>query len=83
MLNGVDKIWLVNSEDTFSLMADESAKIGDVVLFVRKAKMDPSVKLDQIRELEWMMAKYLMCQARTNFFPAPKGNIMASQETLF
>ena len=83
MLNGVDKMWLVKSEDTLSLMAEDSVKIEDVVLFVRKVKVDPSVQLDQIRDMEWMMAKYFMCRARTQVLPVPKGNIMDNQEKCF
>ena len=84
MLNGVDiKMRLVQSKDSFNLMGDGHVKIEDVSLFVRKVKVDSSVQLDHIKDLEQMTAKYPVSWVETKVFSVPKGNRMANQENLF
>ena len=84
MLNGVDiKMHLVLSKDSFNPIGDGHVKIGDVSLFVRKFKVDPSVQFDHIKDLERMTAMYPVSRVETKVFSVPKGNRMANQENLF
>lgn len=87
MLNGVDmKIRLVRSKDAFALVAADSTfktKITEASLFVRKAKLSPTIQLAHIKALEKGTAKYPIRRVETKVFSIPKGNLTGNQENLF
>ena len=63
--------------------ADFKVKIKEASLFVRKAKLSPSVQLAHMKALEKSTAKYPIRRVETKIFSIPKGNLTANQENVF
>jgi hypothetical protein len=88
MLNEVNtRTRLVRSKDAFCLMAHGGeaykVKIVNVVLFIRKVKISPSVFLAHAKALEINLAKYAIRRVLCKTFTVPTGNLDASHEKLF
>ena len=84
ILNGVDiKMRFVRSKNAFCLMGEGKVKIKDIGLFVRKAKLNPTVQVGHMRALERTTAKYPIRRVETKVFSVPKGNQTINQENLF
>lgn len=82
------RIRLVRNKDSFCLMsdadtADFKVKIRDCKLFVRKAKLTPSVFLAHAQALEKTTAKYPIKRVVCKTYTIPAGNLSSTQENLF
>jgi hypothetical protein len=82
------KIRLVRNKDAFCLMSSHAGvaykiKIVECKLFIRKAKLMPSVFVAHAKELEKTSAKYPIRRVVCKTFTIPRGNQDYSQESLF
>ena len=89
LLNGVDvKVRLVQSKDTFALMADGNAPdykitIVEAALYARKAKLNPSVQMGHIKALEKGTAKYPMRRVDCKVFSIPRGSMSHTHDNIY
>ena len=87
--NGVDvKVRLVQSKDTFALMADGNAPdykitIVEAALYARKAKLNPSVQMGHIKALEKGTANYPMRRVDCKVFSIPRGSMSHIHENIY
>ncbi len=82
------RIRLVRNKDAFCLMSSVAAaaykvRILECKLFVRKVKLSPSVFLAHAKALEHGNVKFPIRRAICKTFTIPRGNLDASQESLF
>src|SRR6218665_2566668 len=82
------RIRLVRNKDAFCLMSSVAAaaykvRILECKLFVRKVKLSPSVFLAHAKALEYGNVKFPIRRAICKTFTIPRGNLDASQESLF
>ena len=86
LLNSVDvKIRLVQSKNTFALMADlhnpdYKISIDKAVLFGRKAKLNPAVQMGHVKTLEKGTAKYPLRRVHCKVFSIPRGAMSHTHE---
>jgi len=82
------RVRLVRNKDSFCLMssvagATYKVRILECKLYVRKVKLSPSVFLAHAKALERGNVKFPIRRAICKTFTIPRGNLDASQESLF
>jgi hypothetical protein len=82
------KIRLIRNRDAFCLMSSVQGaafkvKVVECKLFVRKVKLSPSVFVAHAKALERANAKFPIRRAICKTFTIPRGNLDATQESLF
>ena len=82
------RIRLVRNKDSFCLMSNVvgaafKVRILDCKLYVRKVKLSPSVFLAHAKALERGNVKFPIRRVICKTFTIPRGNLDASQESLF
>jgi hypothetical protein len=82
------KMRLVRNKDAFCLMSPTAGaaykvRILDCKLYVRKVKLSPSVFLAHAKALELGNLKFPIRRAICKTFTIPRGNLDATQESLF
>jgi len=82
------KIRLVRNKDAFCLMSSAAGaafkvRILDCKLYVRKVKLSPSVFVAHAKALEVGNLKFPIRRAVCKTFTIPRGNLDATQESLF
>jgi hypothetical protein len=82
------KMRLVRNKDAFCLMSSTQGaaykvRILDCKLYVRKVKLSPSVFLAHAKALELGNLKFPIKRAICKTFTIPRGNLDATQESLF
>ena len=89
MINGVDlRLKFTRSKNAFCLLspatgADFKVVIEDVILFIRKEKVSPSVMLGHAEALRKTTAKYPIKRIDFKVFSVPRGALNISQDNLF
>ncbi|XP_020910058.1 uncharacterized protein F54H12.2 [Exaiptasia diaphana] len=89
MINGVDlRLKLTRSKNEFCLLspvdgANFKVVIEDVILFIRKEKVSPSVLLGHAEALRKTTAKYPITRIDFKMFSVPRGALNISQDNVF
>jgi len=89
LLNGVNmRLKLVRSNNPFCIMAggvnpNYKVVLKEAVLFVRKVKLNPSVRLAHAKALERAPTKYPIKRVETKVFSIPTGTMNVNQDNLF
>lgn len=87
LINGVDvKIRLIPSKAPFHLMSEvvgARTLITHASLYVRKAKINPSIALAHAKTLEKTTCKYILKRVVCKTFSIPTGNFSIVQDNLF
>ena len=88
-LNGVDvKLHLLQSKNTFALTAggvnpDYKIIIAEAVLFARKAKLNPAVRIGHVKALEKGTAKYPLRRVQCKVFSIPRSAMSHTHENIY
>ena len=88
LLNKVNmKVRLVRSSNDFVLMADTENQykviVKNIILFVRKVKLNASLMEAHIKALEKSTAKYPLRRITTKVYSVPRGNLTGNEDNLF